>query len=61
METTFSDSPSLRTEKDLLGEAALPRDAYYGIHTLRARENFAVSGIAVHPDLIWALALVKKA
>ena len=50
-----------RVEKDLLGKAFVPRDAYYGIHTLRAQENFAVSGIKVHPDLVWALALVKKA
>ena len=50
-----------RVEKDLLGEKEIPQDAYYGIHTLRARENFAVSGLPVHRDLIWALALVKKA
>ncbi|MEW6276905.1 MAG: aspartate ammonia-lyase [Bacillota bacterium] len=50
-----------RVEKDLLGEKEVPQGAYYGIHTLRARENFAVSGLPVHRDLIWALALVKKA
>jgi len=50
-----------RKEKDLIGELEVPREAYYGIHTLRARSNFAVSGFGVHPDLIWALALVKKA
>lgn len=50
-----------RVEKDLLGEKEIHQDAYYGIHTLRARENFAVSGLPVHRDLIWALALVKKA
>jgi aspartate ammonia-lyase len=52
---------SYRVEKDLLGEREIPREAYYGIHTLRAKENFAVSGIPVHRELIWALALVKKA
>jgi len=32
-----------RTERDFLGEKAIPAEAYYGIHTLRAAENFAVS------------------
>lgn len=50
-----------RVEKDLLGQREIPQEAYYGIHTLRAKENFAVSGMPVHRDLIWALALVKKA
>jgi len=56
-----TDFPDTRTEKDPLGEVAVPREAYYGVHTWRARENFAVSGLAVHPELIRALALVKKA
>ncbi|MCR4420429.1 MAG: aspartate ammonia-lyase [Clostridia bacterium] len=51
----------MRLEKDLLGMVPISEDAYYGIHTQRARENFAVSGWPVHPELIWALALVKKA
>lgn len=51
----------MRTEKDLLGERQLPDDVYYGIHTLRASENFPLSGYKVHPKLIAALALVKKA
>lgn len=45
----------------MLGERYLPPEVYYGIHTQRAKENFAVSGLPVHRDLIWALALVKKA
>lgn len=50
-----------RIERDSLGEVRIPCDAYYGIHALRASENFPVSGIRVHEDLIWAMALVKKA
>lgn len=50
-----------RVEKDLLGQREVPQEAYFGIHALRAKENFAVSGMPVHRDLIWALALVKKA
>src|SRR3954464_3691465 len=54
---------STRTEHDLLGDRAVPADAYYGIHTLRALENFPITGIAisVYPDLVGALACVKQA
>ena len=53
----------LRREKDLLGEAWVPADAYYGIQTQRARDNFDLSGIrlSLYPQLIKALALVKIA
>jgi aspartate ammonia-lyase len=52
-----------RIEKDLLGECAVPADALYGIHTLRAVENLGFSGriLANYPDYIRALATVKKA
>jgi aspartate ammonia-lyase len=53
----------VRTEHDLLGDRAVPADAYYGIHTLRALENFAITDtpISIYPDLISALACVKQA
>ncbi|MFZ6770209.1 aspartate ammonia-lyase [Undibacterium sp. Di26W] len=56
-------SLSTRIEHDLLGDRAVPADAYYGIHTLRALENFPITGIPVssYPDLIDALAIVKQA
>ena len=50
-----------RDEHDMLGIKAVPADACYGIHTVRALENFPLSGRHVHPELIRALALVKKA
>ena len=52
-----------RREHDLLGERAVPASAYYGVHTLRALENFAITGtpISIYPDLIAALACVKEA
>ena len=50
-----------RVEKDSLGEMEVPADAYYGIHTLRASINFAVSGFKVPHELIRALAEVKQA
>ena len=50
-----------RMERDFLGEKPIPAEAYYGIHTQRAAENFAVSRQKVHPQLIRALAVVKQA
>jgi aspartate ammonia-lyase len=52
-----------RIEHDLLGEREVPGDAYYGIHTLRAIENFPITGqpISMLPELIVALACVKQA
>ena len=50
-----------RTEHDLLGSLEVPAEAYYGIHTLRAAANFDLSGLRLHPELIRALAEVKKA
>lgn len=57
------DTSPFRNEHDLLGERQVPADAYYGIHTLRALENFPISGtpIARYPALILALACVKQA
>jgi aspartate ammonia-lyase len=52
-----------RIEHDLLGDRAVQADAYYGIHTLRALENFPITGtsIAIYPELVRALACVKQA
>jgi aspartate ammonia-lyase len=52
-----------RREHDLLGDRDVPADAYYGVHTLRAIENFPITGtrISIYPDLIAALASIKSA
>ena len=52
-----------RMEKDLLGEREVPEDALYGVQTLRALENFPISGTPLRefPSLIEALAAVKEA
>jgi len=50
-----------RIEKDFLGERQVPIDAYYGVQTLRAIENFPITGYRIHPALIRAMAIVKKA
>ena len=54
---------SMRVEHDLLGEKAIASDAYYGIQTARALENFHISGVELrlYPDFIRALAMVKQA
>ncbi|ASB86815.1 aspartate ammonia-lyase [Bacillus sonorensis] len=52
---------SYRTEKDFLGEKNIPADVYYGIQTLRAAENFPITGYKIHEEMIKALAVVKKA
>ena len=55
--------PATRLEHDLLGERAVPADALYGVQTLRALENFPISGVTLSefPTLIAALASVKEA
>jgi len=52
-----------RLEHDLLGDRQVPAAAYYGVHSLRALENFPISGtpISIYPDLVEALACVKQA
>jgi aspartate ammonia-lyase len=53
----------MRIEHDLLGDKQIPDDAYYGVQTARAMENFHISGVPLsqYPDLIRALAIVKLA
>src|SRR5574344_829595 len=52
-----------RIEKDFLVEKELENDKYYGIQTLRAKENFNITtiGISIFPNFINSLAKVKKA
>ncbi len=54
---------SFRTERDLLGEKQIPSEAYYGVQTLRAMENFKISGVMInhYPGFIEAWAMVKLA
>ena len=60
---TLPEGGNVRLEHDLLGEREVPADAYYGIQTLRAVENYAITGIPLShfPNFIKALAMVKKA
>lgn len=51
----------MRTEHDFLGEMNVPDNAYYGVQTMRAMENFHITGEHLDPDFIKAMAIVKKA
>jgi len=50
-----------RMEHDFLGDREVPADAYYGVQTLRGAENFPITGLPLHPALIRAMGIVKKA
>src|SRR5690606_36382810 len=54
---------AVRPDRDSLGEMNVPAEAYWGIHTARALENFPITRrpISVYPDLIRAIARVKQA
>lgn len=51
----------MRKEKDSLGEMLVPKEAYYGIQTVRALENFPISGLKEHPSLVESIVFIKKA
>ena len=50
-----------RTEHDSIGAKEVPAEAYYGVQTLRAAENFYITGLKMHPELINSVAQIKKA
>ena len=50
-----------RKEKDSLGIKNVPEDVYYGVQTLRAAENFHITGLSMHPEIINSMAYIKKA
>lgn len=56
----FYMNTEVRIEKDFLGEKEIPKDAYYGVQTIRATENFPITGYRIHPELIKSLGIVKK-
>ena len=51
----------MRTEHDFLGDLQVPEDVLYGVQTMRAIENFTITGQKLDPDFIMAMAKVKKA
>ena len=55
------DELKMRIERDSLGQREVPANAYYGIQTQRAIENYPISGYRAHPRLIQAIGMIKKA
>lgn len=62
-EFSLTPRPGFRVEVDLLGEMEIPNDAYYGIHTMRAVDNFQISRTTINqiPEFIRGMVQVKKA
>ena len=50
-----------RTEKDSIGVKNVPENVYYGVQSLRAAENFHITGLTMHPEIVNSLAYIKKA
>lgn len=50
-----------RIERDSVGEKQVPVDAYYGVHSMRAAENFTITGLKIHKQMIVSVAEIKKA
>ena len=50
-----------RVEKDSIGAKDVPENVYYGVQSLRAAENFHITGLTMHPEFINSLAYIKKA
>ena len=63
LSTACGQAPATRTEHDLLGDKQIPANAYYGVQTARALENFQISGTLInqYPGFVEAWAMVKLA
>ena len=61
MTEAASTTAAVRIEKDSMGELAIPESAYYGIQTLRAIQNFPISGLKPLETYVDACLLIKKA
>ncbi len=51
----------MRKEHDFIGELEVPEDVYYGVQTMRAIDNFHITGQTIDPDFVQSIAMVKKA
>lgn len=61
MTQKVNDKSLFRTESDSIGTKQIPKDAYYGVQSLRAMENFSITGGKLHVEMINSLARLKKA
>lgn len=55
------NTEKMRVEFDSIGGKEIPSDAYYGVQSVRAMENFSITGARLHPEMIRSLARLKKA
>lgn len=55
------EGKNYRMEQDSIGVKDVPENVYYGVHSLRAAENFHITGLFMHPEIINSLAYIKKA
>lgn len=56
-----ANSKDYRVENDSIGSKEVPENVYYGVQSLRAAENFHITGMSIHPEIINSLAYIKKA
>ena len=61
MKDMTENEMEFRVEKDLIGTKDVPENVYYGVQSLRAAENFHITGLNMHPEIINSLAYIKKA
>ena len=59
--TKNTEKNDYRIEKDSIGMKDVPENVYYGVQSLRAAENFHITGLNMHPEIINSLAYIKKA
>ncbi len=55
------DHTKFRVEHDSIGDKEVPSDAYYGVQSLRAAENFPITGLTMHPEMVSSIVYIKKA
>ena len=60
-ETKNMEKKDYRIEEDFIGTKDIPESVYYGVQSLRAAENFRITGLNMHPEIINSLAYIKKA
>ncbi len=58
---THSTDTRMRIERDSIGTIEVPADAYYGANSLRAAQNFPITGMHMHPEVINSMCQIKKA
>ncbi len=61
VEAEKKENTEFRMEHDSIGDKEVPLNAYYCVQTLRTAENFRITGLSMHPEIVNSLAYIKKA